>query len=110
MADIDIDSFGDQDKTKSKPDGPMGENISLTPGGGSIWDPVHEEETSFGEESQRTKFMKELVKGLYRKLSESMGKPLEAFHFDYFELRDGELYYKGKSKPLNRRRGAKISW
>ena len=37
---------------------------------------------------------------MYQKLSESEGKTSKAFHFDYFELRDGELYYKGKSKPL----------
>ena len=60
----------------------------------------NEQETSFGGEGQRTKLVKEHVKGLYRKLSERMGKTLEAFHFDYFELRDGELYYKGKSTPL----------
>ena len=29
-----------------------------------------------------------------------MGKTSEAFHFDYFELRDRELYYEGKSTPL----------
>ena len=34
-----------------------------------------------------------------------MGKTSEAFHFDYFELRDGELYYKGKSTPLTIRGG-----
>ena len=34
-----------------------------------------------------------------------MGKTSEAFHFDYFKLRDGELYYKGKSDPLTVRGG-----
>ena len=29
-----------------------------------------------------------------------MGQTSEAFHLDYFELRDGELYYKGKSMSL----------
>ena len=54
MADIDIDPFGDHNKT----DEPTGENIPLTPGGGSIWEPEHEQETSFGGESQRTKLVK----------------------------------------------------
>ena len=102
MADIDIDPFGDYE---SKPEEPTGENNPLTPGGGSTWKPEHEQETSFGGESQRAKLMKEHVKGLYRKLSESMGKTSEAFHLHYFELRDGELYYKGKSMPLTIRVG-----
>ena len=34
-----------------------------------------------------------------------MGKTSEAFHLDYFELRDGELYYKSKSTPLTIRGG-----
>ena len=67
MADVDIDPFEDHE---SKPDEPMGENIPLTPGGGSTWEPECEQETSFGGESQRTKLMKDYVKGLYQKLSE----------------------------------------
>ena len=31
-----------------------------------------------------------------RKISETP----EAFHFDYFKLKNGELYYRGKRKPL----------
>ena len=87
MADIDINPFGGHD---SRPDEPTGANIPLAPGGGSTWEPEHEQETSFGGESQRTRLMKEHVKGLYQKLSESKR----------IKLRDGELYYKGKSKPL----------
>ena len=83
----------------------MGENIPLTPGGGSTWEPEHEQVTSFGGESKRTELMKECVKGLYQKLSQSEGKTPEAFHFDYFKLRDGELYYKGKSMPLMNKEG-----
>ena len=29
-----------------------------------------------------------------------MNQTPEAFHLDYFELRDGELYYRGNRKPL----------
>ena len=98
MADVDIDAFGEHGKTD--------ETFPLTPGGGMdvvTHAQVHEasgkQETSFGGEGQRTKLVKEHVIGLYLKLSESMGKTSKAFHLDYFELRDGELYYKGKSTP-----------
>ena len=52
MADVDIDPFGDHDKTDSHPD--EGENILLKPGGGgamggSNWELEHEQEMSFGE-------------------------------------------------------------
>ena len=58
-------------------------------------------ETSFGgRESQRTKLMKDYVKDLYKKLSENIDKTPELFHYDYFKLKDGELYYRGKRKPL----------
>ena len=101
MADVDIDPFGEH---KSRPDKPMGENIPLTPVGGSTWEPESGQEKSFGGESHRTKLTKDYVRDLYQKLSEKYGVS-EAFHFDYFELRDGELYYKGKSKPLTNRVG-----
>ena len=59
MADIDIDRFGDH---KSRDEEPMGENIPHTPGGGeSTWEPEHEQETSFGGESQRTRLVIEDV-------------------------------------------------
>ena len=35
MADVDINPFGDHDKTESRPQEPMGDNIHLTSGGGS---------------------------------------------------------------------------
>ena len=102
MADVDIDPFGDHE---SRPEEPMGENIPLTPGGGSTWEPEREQETSFGGESQRTILLKDRVKGLYQKLSENMGKTPKAFHFNYFKLKDGKLYYKGRSKPLTTKKG-----
>ena len=61
-----------------------------------------EQETSFRGESKRAELMKDYVKDLYQKLSEEHGAS-EAFHFDYFELRDGKLYYKDNSKPLMNR-------
>ena len=53
-----------------------------------------------GRESQRTKLMKDYVKDLYKKISENVGETPEGFHYEYFKLKDGELYYKGNRKPL----------
>ena len=102
MADVDIDPFERHDRTESRPDDPTGENIPLTPVGGSTWEPERgEQEMSFERgESQRTKLMKDYVKDLYKKISENIGETSEEFHFDYFKLEDGELYYRGKRKPL----------
>ena len=100
MADVDIDPFGEHE---SRPAEPTDELISLTPvGGGSTWEPERgEQETSFGgRESQRTKLMKDYVKDLYKKLSENIGEAPELFHYDYFKLEGGELYYIGNRKPL----------
>ena len=44
--------------------------------------------------------MKDYVRDLCKKLSESRGETLGTFHYDYFKLKDGELYYRGKRKPL----------
>ena len=101
MADVDIDPFGEH---KSRPEEPTDEHIPLdpvTPGRSSTWEPDRgEQETSFGGESQRTKLMKDYVRDLYKKLSENVGETPEEFHYDYFKLENGELYYKGKRKPL----------
>ena len=100
MADVDIDPFGEHDRTESRTD-ETGENIPFTPVGGSTWEPDRgEQETSFGGESQRTKLMKDYVRDLYKKLSENVSETPEEFHYDYFKLEDGELYYRGKRKPL----------
>ena len=44
--------------------------------------------------------MKDYVRDLYKRLSENIGETPELFHFDYFKLEDGELYYRGSRKPL----------
>ena len=98
MADIDINPFVGEHETR--PEEPMGENIPLTPVGGSTWEPEREQETSFRGESQRTRLTKDYVKDLYKKLSENIGETPEEFHSDYFKLEDGELYYRGNRKPL----------
>ena len=100
MADIDTDPFGEHE---SRPEEPTDENIPLTPaGGGSTWEPERsEQETSFGgRESQRTKLMKDYVKDLHKKISENIDETPELFHYDYFKLEGGELYYIGNRKPL----------
>ena len=101
MADIDIDPFGEH---KSRPEEPTNEHIPLdlvTPGRSSTWEPDQgEQETSFGGESQRTKLMKDYVRGFDKKLSENIGENPEEFHYDYFKLENGELYYRAKRKPL----------
>ena len=43
--------------------------------------------------------MKDYVRDLYKKLSENIGETPELFHYDYFKLKSGELYYIGNRKP-----------
>ena len=99
MADIDIDPFGEHE---SRPEEPTDEHIPLDPvtPGRSTWEPTREQEKTFGRESQRTKLMKDYDKDLYKRISEKVGETPEQFHYDYFKLEDGELYYRGKRKPL----------
>ena len=44
--------------------------------------------------------MKDYVRDLYKKLSENIGETPEEFPYDYFKLENGELYYRGRRKPL----------
>ena len=44
--------------------------------------------------------MKDYVRDLYKKISENVGETPELFHYDYFKLEGGELYYIGSRKPL----------
>ena len=56
MPHVDINPFGEHDKTDTHPD--EGENIPLppvTPGGGSTWEPECEQEMSFGGGKTRKK-------------------------------------------------------
>ena len=97
MVDVDIGPFGEHE---SRPEEPTDENIPLdlvTQGKSSTWEPEREQETSFRGESQRTKLMKDYIKDLYKKISENIGETPEEFHYDYFKLEDGELYYRGSS-------------
>ena len=100
MADIDIDPFGEHN---SRPEEPTDEHIPLdpvTPGRSTCEPDQGEQETSFEGESQRTKLMKDYVRDLYKRLSESIDETPELFHYDYFKLEGRELYYIGNRKPL----------
>ena len=104
MADIDIDSFGEHDRTESRTD----KNIPLTlVGGRSTWEPEHERETSFGGTSctscTSVLHKEYLVGEIYELIGNKMHERLEP-NLSLFELgKDGRLYYKGK--PLMNRNG-----
>ena len=51
--------------------------------------------------------MKDYVRDLYKKLSENVGETPELFHYDYFKLEGGELYYIGNRKPSTTERKLK---
>ena len=56
MADVDIGPFGEHE---SRPEEPTDEHIPLSPaGGGSTWEPEHEQETSFGGEASEKLLLK----------------------------------------------------
>ena len=106
MADIDIDPFGEHE---SRPEEPTDEHIPLTPvGGGSAWEPTHEQETSFGGPEAPLSggeiLHKEYLVGeIYKLIGNKMHQRLEP-NLNLFELdKDGRLYYKGK--PLMNRNG-----
>ena len=116
MADIDTDPFGEH---KPRPEEPTDENIPLTSvEGGSTWEPMHEQETSFGghsallrggRQSQRNRVLINQVEGLYERLSHKLPRTSEVFHYDLFELRNSKLYFRDKSTPLaTKKGGAKI--
>ena len=101
MADADIDPFGEHE---SRPEEPTDEHIPLTPvGGGSTWEPTHEQEVSFrgcsaqlrgGRQSQRNRVLINRVEGLYERLSQKLPRTSEVFYYDLFELRNSKLYFR----------------
>ena len=74
MDDVDIDPFGEHDKTHLHPDD-TDENIPLNPGGGALgvgstWDSEHEQETSFCRgKAQERSFTDSYIDSLYKELS-----------------------------------------
>ena len=97
MADVDIDPL---EEHESRTDEPAGEDIPLITGkeGVPTWEPECEQETSFG--GNRTRFEQDYIKDVLKKLSGRIVVTSEIFHSIYFKIEDGELYYRGKPKPL----------
>ena len=86
----------------------MDEHISLTPVGGSTWEPECEQETSFGGPEAPLSggeilHKKYLVGEIYELIGNKTHQKLEP-NLSLFELdKNGRLYYKGK--PLMNRNG-----
>ena len=85
-----------------------GESTPLAPVGRSTWEPEREQETSFrGLSSARARlnagFVEDKVDGLYEILSEHFPKNQNVIYYDDFESVRGELYLKGRDKPLMRK-------
>ena len=116
MADVDIDPFGGMERggEHDRTEEPMGEDIPLTPvGGGSTWESESEQETSFrGLSGMRARlnagFVEDKVNGLYEILSEHFPKNQNVIYYDDFETIQGELYFKGRDKPLTRKGRLKL--
>ena len=108
MADIDTDPFGEHEL---RPEEPTDENTPLTPvGGGSTWEPMREQETSFrgrstGRQSQTNRVLINRVEGLYERLSQELPRTSEVFHYNLFELRNSKLYFRDKSTNLTTKKG-----
>ena len=106
MTDIDIDPFGEHDRTEELTD----ENIPLSsvgPRRRSTWEPEREQETSFGGKSLETlkyESLESFVKSLYKRLSGSDDEPPGTINFLNFNLRNGQLYYKDNVNPLMTKR------
>ena len=81
-------------KTDAQPDTGETFNLGGVIEGESTWESKHEQETSLkGGKTRSSRLKESFVERLYQKLSEIQGQTPEAFHFDYFEIRDGRLYY-----------------
>ena len=112
MADVDINPFGDHDKTDFHPDD-IGENIPLNPGGemgGSTWEPEREQVTSFGGKSERVRLMEEDVERLYQKLSKdtsSLKKDIMTFlklEMENCIIKVWTTYNRGRIKTVGKRK------
>ena len=96
MADIDIDPFGEHNRSESRHD----ENIPLppvTPVGGSTCEPELEQETSFRGESHTSVLHKEYLVGeIYKLIGNKVHQKLEPSLCPFKLGEDGRLYYRGK--------------
>ena len=105
MADVDIDPFGEHDKTEI----PTDENIPLDPVtqercGVQTWEPTHEQETSFGDRSRTSVLHKYYLVGkIYELIGNKTHQRLKPILSLFILGKDGRLYYK--EKPLMNRNG-----
>ena len=107
MVDIDIDPFGEHESRPGEKNNPLPPDTPV--GGRSTWEPEHEQETSFRGESHRTKLMKDYIKDLYKKLSETLVKPQKHFILIISNLKMRNCTTEA-IEALNDQRGAKIGW
>ena len=106
MADVDIDPFGEHNRTQEPTDEDIPLHLVTSVGGISTWELTREQETSFrGRESQRNRVLINRIEGLYSKLSQKWAKTSEVFHYDLFELRNGKLYFRDIIPPLTTKKG-----
>ena len=109
MADVDdIDPFGDHDKPDDHPD-ETGKNIPLIPGGAMAGPPLEpdcKQEILF-RGTDAFSLLEYHIEELYHVLSEDLNQYPEYLHlYKYkFELRNVELYFKGKDEPLRTKKG-----
>ena len=71
-------------------------------GGGTTWEPEHEQETSFkGGETQERRLTDSYVNSLYKELSKHYNRTSDATHYDHFRREGRQLYFKGTYEPLS---------
>ena len=108
MADVDVNPFGDHDKTDSHSDD-TGENIPLppvNPGEGGTWEPEREQGTSFGgRKTQERRVTDSYFNSLYKELSLHYSQTLVATHYDNFRREGKQLYFKDRDEPLTNEDG-----
>ena len=96
----DVDDINPFEEHETRTDETTGDNIPLTPIGGSTWEPEREQKTSL--KGERTIIAQDRIKDLFRKLSGRIVVTPETFHSVFLKIEDGELYYIGSSKPLTK--------
>ena len=109
MADIDIDSFGEHDRTESRTD-ETGENIPLIPAGGQLGNQTEESKKLHLEEKaielNLCKIMLEIYIESYLKVGV---KPKKHFTMIISNSKRGTILQR-QEKALNDQRCAEIGW
>ena len=106
MADININPFGEHDKTDLHPE--EGENIPppVTPGGGSTWEPECQQKMLFGGgKTQERRLTDSYVDSLYKELSTHYSRTSDAIHYSNFRRKGRWLYFKGRDESLTNEDG-----